>query len=102
MDSRCKECIEQGTLHNIQEDIKELKDMVREHDKSIVTLRESQAETKIYVKQIFERIDDLKLLVKSNSNDVNSTTDKWQKVVLELIKALGTIAAVIAGIKFFK
>lgn len=99
MDERCKECLE---ISSIKEDIKELKDITKEHSESIGELRESQAETKIYVKQIFERIDDLKLMFMSSKNDVNTNSDKWQKVVLELIKALGTIAAVIAGIKMFK
>lgn len=99
MDERCRECLE---INSIKEDIKELKDTTKEHSESIGELKESQAETKIYVKQIFERIDDLKLMFMSSKNDVNSTSDKWQKVVLELIKALGTIAAVIAGIKMFK
>lgn len=99
MDERCKECLE---ISSIKEDIKELKDITKEHSENIGELRESQAETKIYVKQIFERIDDLKLMFMSSKNDVNTNSDKWQKVVLELIKALGTIAAVIAGIKMFK
>lgn len=99
MDERCKGCLE---IESINDDIKELKATTKEHSGSIGELKESQAESKVYVKQILERLDDLKLMFMSKSNDVNTNTDKWQKVVLELIKAIGTIAAVIAGIKMFK
>jgi len=99
MDDRCKGCLE---IVSIKDDIKELKETTKEHSGSIGELKESQAESKIYVKQIFERIDDLKLMFMSKTNDINTNSDKWQKVVLELIKTMGTIAAVIAGIKMFK
>lgn len=99
MNERCKECLE---IESIKDDIKELKETTKEHSSSIGELKESQAESKIYVKQIFERIDDLKLMFMSKANDINTNSDKWQKVVLELIKTMGTIAAVIAGIKMFK
>lgn len=98
MDERCNGCTE---LESIKDDIKELKETTKDHSNSIGLLKEGQAESKVYVKQIFERIDDIKSMF-TKSNDVNINSDKWQTVVLELIKTMGTIAAVIATIKMFK
>lgn len=83
---------------NIESDIEELKETVKIHSNDIVALKQNQAETRIYVKQIFERIDDLKVLFKSGNADNNKT---WSKIVIELIKAIGIVGGIIAGIKIF-
>lgn len=80
----------------VKEDIKELKETVKSQGTDIISLKENQAETKIYVKQIFERIDDLKVMFKSGTSDTN---DKWLKVVMELIKVIGIVAGIVAGVK---
>jgi len=59
-------------------------------------LQQSVAETAVYVKQIFDRINDLKELFKATNHETNQA---WQPVMLELIKMMGIVAAVIAGIK---
>lgn len=80
----------------VKEDVKELKETVKSQGTDIISLKENQAETKIYVKQIFERIDDLKVMFKSGTSDTN---DKWLKVVMELIKVIGIVAGIVAGVK---
>ena len=73
-------------------------------------VQEERAETRVYVKQIFDRIDDLKVMFvasnklvtesnKQNAKERNQINKAWQPVVIELIKMIGIIAAVIAGIK---
>lgn len=91
-----EKCFEQRRFENIENDIVEIKNSITLHSKEIAELREGQAETRVYVKQIFERLDDLKALFKTGAND---TSDKWLKVVMELIKAIGIIAGIIAGVK---
>lgn len=91
-----EKCTESRRFQSIEEDLKELKDTVKSHGSDIASLKENQAETKIYVKQIFERIEDLKVMFKAGTGEAN---DKWLKVVMELIKAIGIIAGIIAGIK---
>jgi chromosome segregation ATPase len=86
-------------LETLEKDLQEIKDVIKNHTSDITALKESQAETRVYVKQIFERIEDLKTLFKTNVSTTSNANDKWMKVVLELIKAIGTIAAIIAGIK---
>jgi archaellum component FlaC len=91
-----EQCSEARRFENIENDIKEIKDTIKVHSTDIQTLKEGQAETRIYVKQIFERIDDIKLMFKSATKENNSV---WVKVVLELIKAIGIVAGIIAAIK---
>jgi len=81
---------------NIEDDIEELKETVKIHSSDIVELKQNQAETRIYVKQIFERIDDLKVLFKSGNSDNNKI---WSKIVIELIKAISIVGGIIAAIK---
>lgn len=76
--------------------IKELKESDKKQNDEITDIKTSQAETKVYIKQILERVDDLKVLFTVGNN---STNDKWVKVVIELIKSIGTVGAIIAGIK---
>lgn len=93
----CKDnCNQDLRLRALEKDIDELKKNDKKQDEEISTLKTNQAETKVYVKQILERIDDLKVLFTTGTSN---TSDKWQKVVIELIKAIGTIGAIIAGIK---
>jgi archaellum component FlaC len=89
-------CTEKRRFENIESDVKELKDITRAHSNDIIALKEGHAETRIYVKQIFERIDDLKVLFKTGTNENNST---WSKIVMELIKAIAIIAGIVAGVK---
>lgn len=100
MDENCKDCIYIQKVYTemgaVKEDVKELKETVKSQGTDIISLKENQAETKIYVKQIFERIDDLKVMFKSGTSDTN---DKWLKVVMELIKVIGIVAGIVAGVK---
>ncbi|QIB26118.1 hypothetical protein [Caloranaerobacter azorensis] len=91
-----EKCLEQRRFQNIEDDLRELKETVKVHSSEIADLKENQAETRIYVKQIFERIEDLKILFKSGTGESN---EKWLKIIMELIKAIGLIAGIIAGIK---
>lgn len=100
-------CYSDRRFTNIEDDIKELKEKAKEQDRDISTLKESNTENRVYVKQIFDKIEDLTVLIKAGSNDNNKllveSNTSWQKVVLELIKvliqAIGTIGAIIAGVK---
>lgn len=89
-------CLEGRRFENIEGELKELKETTKNHAVDISKLKESDAETRVYVKQIFERIDDLKVLFKQGTAENNST---WSKIVLELIKAIGVVGGIIAGIK---
>lgn len=96
-------CISERRFLNVEEDIRELKEKDKEHDKEINVLKENNAENRVYVKQIFDKIEDLTVLFKTASSDngklLVDNNSTWLKVVLELIKAIGTIGAIIAGIK---
>lgn len=92
-------CIEERRIKNIEDDIDELKKENKKHAEDIVLIKENQAETRVYVKQIFERIDDLKMLFKEGNKENNNT---WSKIVLELIKAIGVVGGIIAGIKLLQ
>lgn len=98
----CK-CTQERRFSNIEEDIKEMKEKDKEQDKEISLLKENATENRVYVKQIFEKIEDLTVLFKTATSENGKVLDKnnstWLKVVLELIKSIGTIAAIIAGIK---
>jgi len=94
-----EKCIEQRRFENIENDITEIKNSIALHSKEIAELREGQAETRVYVKQIFERLDDLKALFKTGTSD---TSEKWLRVVMELIKTIGIVAGIVAGIKILK
>lgn len=89
-------CTEERRFQNIEDDIKKLFAAKEKHDSDIASLNQSQTETKIYVKQIFERLDDIKSLFTTGNQSTNAT---WSKIVIELIKSIATIAAIIAGIK---
>jgi hypothetical protein len=92
------ECLEQKRFERIENDIRDIKEDVKVSHIEIQGLKEYQAETKVYVRQIFERMDDIKAMIKSASAGGESG-DRWLKVVLELIKAIGVVGAIIAGIK---
>ena len=87
--SEDKVCFKAEQIVALKEDVKLMKAEVKE-------LQQSVAETRIYVKQIFDRINDLKELFKATNHETNQA---WQPVMLELIKMMGIVAAVIAGIK---
>lgn len=100
------ECNQKHRLTAIEKDIKELKEADQCHVKDISTLKESNAETRVYVKQILERIEDLRdmfnntkktLKEKSESND-----SLWAKHAAELVKLVLAIATILAGVKYFK
>ena len=96
------QCIQKEVINNLKEEIKELKEQSKVNSRDINNLKESQAETKIYVKQIFERIEDIKAMfttaMNSNTQNNKNTNETWVVIVKELIKAIGVIAGIIAGI----
>ncbi len=89
-------CLEQRRFERIENDIKEIKDNMKVNYTDIQNLKESQAEARVYVKQIFERMDDIKAMIKNGGKDSN---DRWLRVVIELTKTIGVVAAIIAAIK---
>lgn len=91
-----EQCTENRRFDNIEADITEIKLQLKANTTDIIQLKESSAETKVYVKQIFERIDDLKVLIKAGAQGNNDT---WVKIVLELIKMVSIVAGIIAGVK---
>ena len=87
--SEDKVCFKAEQIVVLKEDVKLMKAEVKE-------LQQNVAETAVYVKQIFDRINDLKELFKATNHETNQA---WQPVMLELIKMIGIVAAVVAGIK---
>jgi uncharacterized protein (UPF0305 family) len=76
-------------VDNIKSDIKELKESSKQHDKDIINLKESNIELKIYIKQIFEKIDEVKAMIqtkkdeKQDNVDGNDRLDKFIDIMLE-------------------
>lgn len=79
-------------IENIKSDITELKEKCNQHDKEIINLKESNIELKIYVKQIFEKIDEVKAMIqikkeekqeKRDGEDSNDRLDKFIDIMLE-------------------
>lgn len=89
-------CTQKDNISNMKDDIKDLKDQVRSNTSDINALKEDRAETKIYVKQIFERIEDLKTLFTASNKNSNSA---WIEIVKELIKLVAIVGGIIAGVK---
>ena len=87
---------EERRFMTIEEDIRELKVKVEKHSEEISELKQSDIRVEVYVKQIFERLDDLKAMFNTATQSNNNT---WQKVVLELIKAIGIVASVVGAVK---
>lgn len=61
-----------------------------------VKIETEQAETRVYVKQIFERIDDIKLFVKGSQTPKSNSNKEW----MDLFKWVlgGTIFIIVAAI----
>lgn len=97
-------CLKLEKFKSLDKDCKNIKEDVAMLQEEMKQIQQNNAETRVYVKQIFDRLEDLKDLFKSAQknnkemqDDINNT---WQPIVMELIKMIGTVAAVIAGIKF--
>jgi FtsZ-binding cell division protein ZapB len=90
------ECLKKEKFAGLEKDIRKNYRAIEFMQEEIKELQRNGAETRVYVKQIFERIDDIKELFKATNHETNQT---WQPVMLELIKMMGIVAAVIAGIK---
>lgn len=107
-------CQEGRRFEAMEREIAEIKQMAKENATEITMLRESQTEMKVYIKQIFERLDDIKFMFSTSytniANLVNTGKDtsgmmkdmnqSWVKVVVEIIKLVALVAGIIAGIKF--
>lgn len=90
-------CSQDNRFLAIERDIKEIKVTQKEHSNDINKLHKENAETHIYIKQIFERIDDLKVLFVSGTTSNNKF---WQELVRDLIKVillLGAGAGILKG-----
>jgi hypothetical protein len=74
----------------------DLEDRVTRLEEDVSDLKINQAETKVYVKQIFERLEDLKTLFTTGTKNNNST---WLEVSKELIKLVAIVGGIIAGVK---
>jgi len=96
-------CTQKDTIANLREDVRELKEQSKAHTGEIGSLKEGHAETRVYVKQIFEKLDDMKTFLKGQAenavNAVTKTNTTWSTVLIEAIKQIGIIAAIIAGVK---
>ena len=53
-------CTQGPRIENLQDDIRELKEITKQHSRDIAELKNHQAETRIYVKQILERLEEQK------------------------------------------
>lgn len=89
-------CINERRFVTIEKDIDEIKQIQQNHANSISTLKENQAENRVYVKQILERIEDLKVLFTSSNN---TQTGFWQKVIMELLKIIVILIGMFVGAK---
>lgn len=101
-----EKCSQKHRLTAIESDIKELKESNQCHSKDISDLKESNAETRIYVKQILERIEDLRDMFNNTKNSLkenaNNNEGLWAKHAAELVKLVVAIAGILAGVKYFK
>ena len=59
-------------IANVKGDIDELKNTSKTHDGLLAELSKDQAETRIYIKQIFEKIEDLKVMTKASQIEKES------------------------------
>lgn len=92
-------CTNERRFCNIEEDIRELKDQNITMLMDISSLKEDRAETRVYVKQIFERLDDLKEIFQSESKSKNINDKFWGDLVYKLIAVIITISLALAGLK---
>ena len=53
-------CTQEHKIDAIAEDVRELKETTKQHARDIAELKSGQAETRIYVKQILERLEEQK------------------------------------------
>lgn len=66
------------------------------NEERIRTLEQSHTETKIYVKEIREDVQEIKADIKKSVGPENISV--WQPIVVKLIEVLGTSIAVIGAI----
>ena len=90
------DCKQTHRLDRVEADLRDVEGTLREHGKDLQGLKEGQAETRVYVKHIFERLDELKVMLhrhKGQQPDNIEHIKLWSKVVLALVGILGGIIA---------
>lgn len=89
-------CTEERRFVTIEDDIKDIKKEIRGLSATVISVQTDQAETKIYIKQIFERVDDLKELF-TNGQDKNNKV--WVTIVTKLIELVAIVGGIVAGVR---
>lgn len=104
-----------------EKELERLTARVEALESTVATLREQHIETKFFMKQVLDALADVKQQMKEIKSEmkemaldmeesaqtsgqqavdvVETTTNAWKPVVMELIKAIGLIAGIVAGIK---
>ena len=98
-------CSEKQRLERIERDVRELQASSKEQDDKLGKLAEGQAETRIYLKQIFDRLEDLKVLFQSARDrrvegQTNAQAEQWTKVVIEVLKYGAIVAGILGGVRY--
>lgn len=85
------------------EEFKRLHERIDGVEAKVSRLNEGQAETRVYVKQIFERLDDMKIMfqsaVQASKDTIKENNSTWKPIIIELIKLVTVIAGIVAGVK---
>lgn len=76
--------------------VERLEERVDRMEQDLTVVKTEQAETRVYVKQIFERIDDLKDMIKSAGKNQTKNQTQWIEFAKWLIG--GTIFIIVAYI----
>jgi chromosome segregation ATPase len=85
------------------EEFKRLHERIDGVEEKVSRLNEGQAETRVYVKQIFDRLDDMKIMFQSavqvSKDTIKENNSTWKPIIIELIKLVTVIAGIVAGVK---
>jgi|GEM_PF-5217701 len=87
-------CNQEARLVRIEEDIKTLQNSDKDNNKNMSDMKQSHAETKIYVTQIFESLKDIKITLAAVTE---KPAKRWEQVISTIL----TVAVTVAVTYFF-
>lgn len=89
-------CTEERRFSSLESDMRDIREELRELGAKVISVQTDQAETKIYIKQIFERVNDLKELFTTGQKENNKT---WVTITTKLIELVAIVGGIVAGVK---
>lgn len=88
------DCTQKHRIDRLEKDVEELQKAQRSQGGEISEIKENQAEQRVYVKQIFEMIGEMKVMIRERDNKPDKTKDeKWMDLVKYIIG--GTIMVIV-------